>query len=65
MLKNIEIIPGSYRSYLYGVIRDKEIQKWLKSYSVDKKGVPTIELYTLDEFTQKLESDKEFSERWG
>ena len=35
----------AYKNYLHKVIRDKDIVHYLKSYSVDTNGVPTIEPY--------------------
>ena len=55
----------AYKNYLYNVIRDKDIVRYLKSYSIDTKGVPTIEPYSKDEFIERIKNDDEFAERWG
>jgi thymidylate synthase len=44
----------AYKNYLHKVIRDKDIVRYLKSYSVDTNGVPTIEPYSKDEFIEKV-----------
>ena len=55
----------AYKNYLHKVIRDKDIVQYLKSYSKDTKGVPTIELYSKDEFIERIKNDDEFAKRWG
>jgi hypothetical protein len=41
---NCHIWDGdAYKNYCKKVIRDKEIVRYLKSYSTDTEGVPTIE----------------------
>ena len=55
----------AYKNYLYKVIRDKDIVRYLKSYSVDTNGVPTIEPYSKDEFIDMIKTDDEFAEKWG
>jgi len=47
------------------VIRDKDIVHYLKSYSRDTNGVPTIELYSKDEFIERIKNDDEFAEKFG
>jgi thymidylate synthase len=54
-----------YKNYLHKVIRDKDIVKYLKSYSTDTEGVPTIELYSKDEFIERIKNDDEFANKWG
>ena len=54
-----------YKNYLYKVIRDKDIVRYLKSYSIDTKGVPTIEPYSKDEFIERIKNDDEFAKKWG
>jgi len=54
-----------YKNYLYKVIRDKDIVRYLKSYSIDTKGVPTIEPYSKDEFIERIKNDDEFANKWG
>ena len=55
----------AYKNYLHKVIRDKDIVKYLKSYSRDTEGVPTIELYSKDEFIERIKNDDEFAKQWG
>jgi thymidylate synthase len=55
----------AYKNYLHKVIRDKDIVQYLKSYSRDTKGVPTIELYSKDEFIERIKTDGEFADKWG
>jgi thymidylate synthase len=55
----------AYKNYLHKVIRDKDIVRYLKSYSVDTNGVPTIEPYSKDEFIERIKTDDEFAEKWG
>jgi thymidylate synthase len=55
----------AYKNYLHKVIRDKDIVKYLKSYSRDTEGVPTIELYSKDEFIERIKTDDEFAKKWG
>jgi len=55
----------AYKNYLHKVIRDKDIVKYLKSYSRDTEGVPTIELYSKDEFIERIKNDDEFAKKWG
>ena len=55
----------AYKNYLHKVIRDKDIIQYLKSYSKDTKGVPTIELYSKDEFIERIKNDDEFAKKWG
>jgi len=55
----------AYKNYLHKVIRDKDIVKYLKSYSRDTEGVPTIELYSKDEFIERIKTDDEFAKQWG
>ena len=55
----------AYKNYLHKVIRDKDIVRYLKSYSVDANGVPTIELYSKEEFIERIKTDDEFAEKWG
>jgi thymidylate synthase len=63
---NCHIWDGdAYKNYLYKVIRDKDIVRYLKSYSVDTNGVPTIEPYSKDEFIERIKTDDEFAERFG
>jgi thymidylate synthase len=63
---NCHIWDGdAYKNYLYKVIRDKDIVRYLKSYSVDTNGVPTIEPYSKDEFIERIKTDDEFAEKWG
>jgi thymidylate synthase len=51
---NCHIWDGdAHKNYLYKVIRDKNIVRYLKSYSVDTKGVPTIEPYSKEEFIER------------
>jgi thymidylate synthase len=54
-----------YKNYLYKVIRDKNIVGYLKSYSVDTNGVPTIEPYSKEEFIERIKNDNEFAKKWG
>jgi len=63
---NCHIWDGdAYKNYLHKVIRDKDIVQYLKSYSKDTKGVPTIELYSKDEFIERIKNDDEFAKKWG
>ena len=55
----------AYKNYLHKVIRDKDIVRYLKSYSIDTKGVPTIEPYSKDEFIKRIKTDDEFAKKWG
>jgi thymidylate synthase len=55
----------AYKNYLRKVIRDKDIVRYLKSYSIDTKGVPTIEPYSKDEFIERIKNDDEFAKKWG
>ena len=55
----------AYNNYLHKVIRDKDIVRYLKSYSIDTKGVPTIEPYSKDEFIDRIKNDNEFAKKWG
>ena len=47
------------------MIRDKDIIQYLKSYSRDENGVPTIEPYSKDEFIDRIKTDDEFAKKWG
>ena len=63
---NCHIWDGdAHKNYLYKVIRDKNIVGYLKSYSVDTKGVPTIEPYSKEEFIERIKNDDEFAKKWG
>jgi len=63
---NCHIWDGdAYKNYCKKVIRDKEIVRYLKSYSTDTEGVPTIELYSKDEFIERVKTDDEFAKKWG
>src|SRR6056300_1444472 len=63
---NCHIWDGdAYKNYLYKVIRHKDIVRYLKSYSINTKGVPTIEFYSKDEYIERIKNDDEFAERWG
>ena len=55
----------AYKKYLHKVIRDKDIVRYLKSYSIDTNGVPTIEPYSKDEFIERIKNDDEFAKKWG
>ena len=55
----------AYKNYLHKVIRDKDIVRYLKSYSRDENDVPTIELYSQEEFINKIKTDDKFAEKWG
>jgi len=55
----------AYKNYCKKVIRDKDIVRYLKSYSTDTNGVPTIELYSKDEFIERIKTDDEFAKKWG
>jgi thymidylate synthase len=55
----------AYKNYLHKVIRDKDIVRYLKSYSIDTKGVPTIEFYSKDEFIERIKNDDGFAKKWG
>jgi len=55
----------AYKNYCKKVIRDKDIVRYLKSYSIDTKGVPTIELYSKDELIERIKNDNEFAKKWG
>ena len=60
-----QIIDDAYKNYLHKVIRDKDIVRYLKSHSIDTNGVPTIELYSKEEFINKIKTDDEFVKKWG
>ena len=63
---NCHIWDGdAYKNYLHKVIRDKDIVRYLKSYSINTKGVPTIEPYSKDEFIERIKNDDEFAKKWG
>jgi len=63
---NCHIWDGdAYKNYCKKVIRDKDIVYYLKSYSHDTNGVPTIELYSKDEFIERIKNDDEFARKWG
>jgi thymidylate synthase len=63
---NCHIWDGdAYKNYLHKVIRDKDIVHYLKSYSVDANGVPTIEPYSQEEFINKIKTDGGFANKWG
>jgi thymidylate synthase len=63
---NCHIWDGDcYQAYLKKVIRDKDIVRYLKSYSVDTSGVPTIEPYSKDEFIERIKNDDVFAKKWG
>jgi thymidylate synthase len=63
---NCHIWDGDcYQAYLKKVIRDKNIVRYLKSYSVDTSGVPTIEPYSKDEFIERIKNDDVFAKKWG
>ena len=55
----------AYKNYLHKVIRDKDIVRYLKSYSVDTNGVPTIEPYSKNEFIDRIKTDPGFAKKWG
>ena len=55
----------AYKNYLHKVIRDKDIVRYLKSYSIDTNGVPTIEPYSKDEFIERIKTDDDFAKKWG
>jgi len=55
----------AYKNYCKKVIRDKDIVHYLKSYSRDTNGVPTIELYSKEEFIEQIKTDDEFAKKWG
>jgi thymidylate synthase len=55
----------AYKNYLHKVIRDKDIVHYLKSYSRDTNGVPTIEPYSKEEFIERIKNDDEFAKKWG
>ena len=55
----------AYKNYGKKVIRDKDVIQHLKSYSLDENGVPTIELYSKEEFIDKIKTDDEFAKKWG
>jgi len=55
----------AYKNYLHKVIRDKDIVRYLKSYSVDTNGVPTIEPYSKEEFIKEIKTNNEFAKKWG
>jgi thymidylate synthase len=55
----------AYKNYCKKVIRDKDIIQYLKSYSRDENDVPTIELYSKEEFINKIKTDDEFANTWG
>ena len=63
---NCHIWDGdAHKNYLHKVIRDKDIVRYLKSYSIDTNGVPTIEPYSKEEFIERIKNDDEFAEQWG
>jgi thymidylate synthase len=63
---NCHIWDGdAYKNYLHKVIRDKDIVRYLKSYSVDTNGVPTIEPYSKEEFIERIKNDNEFAKKYG
>ena len=63
---NCHIWDGdAYKNYCKKVIRDKDIIQYLKSYSRDENDVPTIELYSQEEFINKIKTDDEFAKKWG
>ena len=63
---NCHIWDGdAHKNYCKKVIRDKDIIQYLKSYSRDENDVPTIELYSQEEFINKIKTDDEFAEKWG
>ena len=63
---NCHIWDGdAYKNYCKKVIRDKDIIQYLKSYSRDENDVPTIELYSQEEFINKIKTDDEFANKWG
>jgi thymidylate synthase len=55
----------AYKNYLRKVIHDKDIVRYLKSYSIDTKGVPTIEFYLKDEYIERIKNDDQFAKKWG
>jgi len=55
----------AYKNYCKKVIRDKDILNYLKSYSQDTDGVPTIELYSKEEFINKIKTDERWANSWG
>jgi thymidylate synthase len=55
----------AYKNYCKKVIRDKDIIQYLKSYSRDENDVPTIELYSQEEFIEEIKTDDEFAKKWG
>jgi len=55
----------AYKNYLKKVVRDKDIVMYLKSYSVDTNGVPTIEPFSQEEFIEKIKTDDKFAKKWG
>jgi thymidylate synthase len=55
----------AYKNYCKKVIRDKDIVHYLKSYSRDTNGVPTIEPYSKEEFIERIKNDDEFAKKWG
>jgi thymidylate synthase len=63
---NCHIWDGdAYKNYLRKVILDKDIVRYLKSYSIDTKGVPTIEFYPKDEYIERIKNDDQFAKKWG
>jgi thymidylate synthase len=63
---NCHIWDGdAYKNYCKKVIRDKDIIQYLKSYSRDENDVPTIELYSQEEFIEQIKTDDEFAKKWG
>ena len=63
---NCHIWDGdAYKNYLSKVIRDKDIVRYLKSYSIDTNGVPTIEPYSNIDFIERIKNDNEFAKKWG
>jgi thymidylate synthase len=55
----------AYKNYLRKVIHDKDIVRYLKSYSINTKGVPTIEFYPKDEYIERIKNDDQFAKKWG
>jgi len=63
---NCHIWDGdAYKNYLRKVIHDKDIVRYLKSYSIDTKGVPTLEFYPKDEYIERIKNDDQFAKKWG
>lgn len=55
----------AYQSYLKKVIKDKESIRYMKSYSKDINGFTNIELYSKEEFINKIKTDNEFAKKWA